>query len=434
MVIIGRIKELALDIAVKCLECLRNNSITNHSKIYRVFLYLWESFTNSRVYTVVSHKEFTNLHDSFAKTIRNNRKGYYAETIANSAPKESVMHSLPMPDLMLYCHENVSVFSNSDHVLSNRRRLLINDFCSDNLKNKNIVYIDKLTYIIKGRTAIVRKKDSIRCFPAGIMINGKFSFNYYHIIFENLIRLIVMKEVNNMIPSEVPYIIDNEVENIPSFRTIFNILTKDIKRDVIVLNKDEMIDVKKLYCISNVNFLVPKYRDDEKGINSDFVFDKEYVLRLRGQLLNYKSEREFPKRLFLSRQYSTHRQLNEDDIFEILQPYGFVKVAPEKYSFEEQISLFSGAECVIGGSGAAFTNLLFSSKPFFAICLFKNISFLAPVFTTPVTLVGGELCYFLSKDKSSGRTPHTLNYIIDKHDFKQFCEDIIIPKLEDYKS
>ena len=45
-----------------------------------------------------------------------------------------------------------------------------------------------------------------------------------------------------------------------------------------------------------------------------------------------------------------------------VKTYGFEVVYPEDSSVEEQIALFNNAEFIIGGSGAAFTNLLYANE------------------------------------------------------------------------
>ena len=429
--IVKLMKSHSLEVVVNYFEVLRRLKYKSIDiGIYDVSRYIWYALSKSRVYSIMSNKDYCDKYDSSSCTIKSNRIGTCIRVCSyggNTNPQE---YNAQLPDLVLYTHNNVCVISGSDHIISNKKGVLINDFCSENDKDYNKIYIDKQTYLVKGRTAIVKSKPERRSIKSGIMMNGKFPFNYYHIILENLIRLIALEDINNKIPQDVPYIIDEEIESIPSFHRIFEILTNDMKREIIIVNGNEELYVEQLYCITPINILVPKYKDDEKGKDTDFLFDKEYIMRLRNKLLNEKSSNHYPKRIFLTRQLSTHRQFNEDEIFEILKSKGFVKVAPERYRFEDQMALFAGAECVVGGSGAAFTNLLFSSKPCLAICFFKNLNFLAPVFSTPLGYAGVDFMCFLSKEKGSGREPHTKNYNINKDDFNSYCNDTLFPLLE----
>ncbi len=70
-----------------------------------------------------------------------------------------------------------------------------------------------------------------------------------------------------------------------------------------------------------------------------------------------------PERIYVSRAKATCRRiLNEDDLVEIISPYGFVSVTPEDLSLEEQVRLFRGATHVIGPHGGGLTNLIFAEN------------------------------------------------------------------------
>lgn len=69
------------------------------------------------------------------------------------------------------------------------------------------------------------------------------------------------------------------------------------------------------------------------------------------------------QKIYVTRNAYGRRSLtNEEDVWPILQKYGFVKIIPEKLSFAEQASLFKGASVVAGNLGAAFSSLAFSPK------------------------------------------------------------------------
>jgi hypothetical protein len=67
------------------------------------------------------------------------------------------------------------------------------------------------------------------------------------------------------------------------------------------------------------------------------------------------------RRLYVSRRDATQRRvLNEDDVIDLLQGFGFEIVCPGKLSFAEQVSLFSEAEIVVGPHGAGLANMVFA--------------------------------------------------------------------------
>jgi capsular polysaccharide biosynthesis protein len=81
----------------------------------------------------------------------------------------------------------------------------------------------------------------------------------------------------------------------------------------------------------------------------------------RQRLAQYMDRAEPQRRLYLSRAGTSRRRVqNEDAIMAALEPLGFESVRPETLSMREQVALFSQARCIVGSSGAALTNMLFT--------------------------------------------------------------------------
>lgn len=102
---------------------------------------------------------------------------------------------------------------------------------------------------------------------------------------------------------------------------------------------------------------------------------------MRDKLLLFKSNLATPKRIFLTRKSTKKRHYNESEVWGVLKEYGFEVVAPETYTFCEQMALFNNADYIVGGSGAAFTNLLFCHSGCKVIC-FRSIRNYSPIFST----------------------------------------------------
>lgn len=66
-------------------------------------------------------------------------------------------------------------------------------------------------------------------------------------------------------------------------------------------------------------------------------------------------------KIYVSRNaYPRRRLRNEQAILELLEVDGYEVIQPEKYSFVDQVKIFSGATHIVGNMGAAFANLAFS--------------------------------------------------------------------------
>lgn len=72
--------------------------------------------------------------------------------------------------------------------------------------------------------------------------------------------------------------------------------------------------------------------------------------------------------IFLARKKESARKYNQDEMFDLLSREFNVKaVYIEDYTIEEQAFIFSMADLIIGPSGAAWTNLIFSKEGTVAI-------------------------------------------------------------------
>lgn len=396
---------------------------------FKALRWLWELVSPSEVYRIVSFDEYAKCHKYTTVAIKTHRVGYAANAVSIGKGEKQIVKEAKLADLNLYCLEDVCVHHGSDLVANVKERLAINDYCATN-KDENKGYEDKWCYLQVGKIIIARKHYDVKHLDSGVMLLDKYSFNYYHNMYENLIRLCVLDEIDDQIPFDVPLMVDEDVVNVPSFKRLFEILTDNIKRQTIIIKKDELVSVGKLFYITPVNNLVANHKDYLKGLIDDYIFDKEYILKLRDKLFAYKAEsKDFPKRIFITRKNTSHRHFNEDELFAELEPYGFKKIAPEEYSFEQQMAIFNNAEWIIGGSGAALTNLLFVSPLCIVVCLYRNSAYIPAVFTAPVCFNEAKMYYFQSSRGETTLKAHT-DFTINQEDFRQFVNDCIYPLIQ----
>lgn len=68
----------------------------------------------------------------------------------------------------------------------------------------------------------------------------------------------------------------------------------------------------------------------------------------------------YPKRIYISRSKARYRRvLNEEDVVEVLEQFGFVCILPESMSLAEQIAHFYHAEVIVAAHGSGLTNTIF---------------------------------------------------------------------------
>lgn len=79
--------------------------------------------------------------------------------------------------------------------------------------------------------------------------------------------------------------------------------------------------------------------------------------------LGVPEREEGTRRLYVSRSRASHRRVsNEDEVLATLDSLGFECVLTEDMTLEEQISLFSQAQFIVGLHGAGLTNVLFAPR------------------------------------------------------------------------
>lgn len=261
---------------------------------------------------------------------------------------------------------------------------------------KRYRYTDEAIQYYKNDYCLVKINDSKISFNEAIFLGGNYSRNYYHLLYEILIKF---EQIDRpILDINIPILVDKICFEVPQYLELFSILNKK-ERKMIPLNKGVRYKVKQLFHFSCPNFIPPNFANGINILPVDTLFNLKSLDYLRNKMLTLSTQANFSKRLFLSRsKASGRRKFNEDDVFDVFEKYGFKTVCPEHYSIADQIAMFNNAEFIAGGSGAAFTNLLFCNQSCKVIIFAKNkIPFSG--FSTIASYVGIELLY-LTEDSS----------------------------------
>lgn len=94
----------------------------------------------------------------------------------------------------------------------------------------------------------------------------------------------------------------------------------------------------------------------------DYIWLREHM---RSQLGDYCPDTNTNERIFISRQQANRGRkiINQDQIKQLLDSYGFNTYVLEEYSIPEQIKIFENAEVVVGSHGAGLANVIFADNP-----------------------------------------------------------------------
>lgn len=88
--------------------------------------------------------------------------------------------------------------------------------------------------------------------------------------------------------------------------------------------------------------------------------NSELLTRLRNTIMKSQPSSR-SRRLYVPRAH-TRRVVNDNDVFGLLQCFGFEKIDTDAMSYDEQVRVFSEAEAIVGPHGAALTNLIFARE------------------------------------------------------------------------
>lgn len=190
-----------------------------------------------------------------------------------------------------------------------------------------------------------------------ILLINKHSDNYGHFILECLPNIRLLKEIPNLVDTNV---VIHKTLN-PLMRKAFHELLAlaGIKENQIIEfgEEGEIGIFEKLHYPSPITGH-PTWKS-EVAIN--------FCEKLAAKIINPDSNSIRKDRsadfLYISRSAAYRRRpSNENEVVETLVSKGFNVVYPESMSVQEQIILFSRAKIIVGILGAAMTNIVFSPK------------------------------------------------------------------------
>lgn len=135
------------------------------------------------------------------------------------------------------------------------------------------------------------------------------------------------------------------------------------RHPIIALPLGRSVRVKRLYLVSCAGYVPfePRLGVYAAGMShgkfSSLAFDA-----MRHACFASLQPRATPPRIFLRRNSGVRRLVNTEAIEALLVSRGFTVVEPEKLSFVMQVQLFRQAEVIIGPTGAALANIIFSDS------------------------------------------------------------------------
>lgn len=373
--------------------------------IYKLFI----SIFGMRILPIITIKDYSEIKKNIGRrVVKTNRKGL---SICSSSPfdDEPPIFQKDLSDLFETHFHDVLISGGSDVIIDDAYKWIISDFCVN--KSNNIFCSDSLLFREKNNWGLLRNNisESPQVIESGILISGKYPNNYYHCLFENLNRCMLIDDA--IIPKDVPVLVDKVITSIPSLEKLVSFLIQGSQRAIIPIEAGVMYHCNNLYYIDHLNFIIPHHRKLSVSPDERSYYDSNLLRFQRNILLNHRERSSLPTRIFITRVNSASRHYNEEEVFGVLKVFGFKKVAPEVLTFEEQIQLFYNAEYIIGGTGAAFSNILFC-QPKCKILCFRPVHSKdgTPLFKTIAKINGCDFWHY-KPDKIYKDSVHSNYYI-----------------------
>lgn len=328
----------------------------------------------------------------------------------------SVETKVQLPDIYAYHLNDIIISCNSSSLIKGSKIIIEKIKSIDH----NILSFKDGSIIYKGKFLAMVKLKSPHIINKGFFLCGNGCFNYYHWLIEILPKL----EWLDRIPIEYPLLVSEDVMKIKNFKEILDILVPG--RELIYLSKEKqylLVDMIYITTPNNIPFnQLPNYKLNAKH----FLISSSSIKFIRDSILKqiFVEEKEKSFKIFLKRK-EIRRLYNQDEVERILLDRGFTSIKCEDLSFIEQVTIFNKANFIIGPTGAAWTNIIFSKSGAKSLCWMPQGISDFSAYSTLAKFAGVDLryIYYNSDSKSTGEFYHK-DYNININDFKNALHEL----------
>ena len=174
------------------------------------------------------------------------------------------------------------------------------------------------------------------------VVTGSYQHTYFHWLFDILPRLAMLAETGKS-PDKI------YLQHVHHFQ-------RETLKLLGTVSEQRLIDCNDVFLLSAPTLIVPCHQ-----IMHGREFPAWVIHLLRDSFLPHAPAAESgAKRLYLSRATAAYRRvMNEAEILELLQAYGFIEVRLEELAFTDQVRLFRDADVVVAPHGSGLANLVF---------------------------------------------------------------------------
>ncbi len=225
---------------------------------------------------------------------------------------------------------------------------------------RNVKYETDLVPYGRNNKVRVNYPNEIIEVDKAIVLSGFGSFNYFHLLLENVLRLFLIKDVGQikvLMPHSVSTVLP--AEWLDFFRANYNVQLMEPNCSYRVKNC-----LIPDYFVNTPFDITDKYTCDSKdysiAANAFEIVRNRLVKRLEKYFGDNTKELEKYHRVYIKREKGRRTFINQDALIEVLRDRGFEVLEPSTLTLHQQYGIFRSARVIVGGSGAALTNLIFA--------------------------------------------------------------------------
>ncbi len=333
-------------------------------------------------------------------------KSYYQSIGHKDINGNMVSAIVETPEIRLYEFKSAVVTCDSSHPITKQniyveRVSTIQDDLAD--------YRGGTLFEHSNSLALIKKRSIQVSIEEGFFLAGNGASNYYHWLIEIIPKIYFIK--SEFQDKEINFLVSHKVREIKNFHEILQKATEGLNAQFTYMEPDKEYLVRSLITLTTPNILPFNLRGI--GFKPQYcIFHPEAVQFIRQLASNYQatSGETYSDKIFLARRGSI-RDYNQEQIFLELKKHGYKKIFIEDYSFLEQASIFRNAKFIVGPTGAAWTNIVFSSEGTKAFCwMAKEIGDFS-AFSNLANFAGVNLTY--TYYRASHHNTYRSNYHID---------------------
>lgn len=324
------------------------------------------------------------------------------------------------PDIKVFQLKNVMVTGDSSFFVSTHKNKLFYEKLHTDSRNFYL-YEDRNLSFHSNSLAKIRNYEVKNHDYDAIYFGGIFTFNYYHF----LIDILSKTQFLNSIPDakSLTVVLDSTIKENENLKTLAVFFLKDYK--IKFLEKECYHVFKNLWCINTPNPTIPNVMEGTKYEAYFTRISPESVDYLRSICMaNYDEKQvniQVVSKVFIARK-STFRKYNETELLDVSKKYGFEPVYFEDLNLHEQIFIMQNAGYIVGSSGAAWTNLLFTQPESKGLIWLGTVWGDFSVFSTLANIVNFDLYHVRYQSES---TDFHENYILDPALFEKNLKQLL---------